>query len=95
MIVKLVNQRILLNVICLDRNEPNEQIDEQSQLFEICEQLELALEYLVGGGFTPEQALAVIEALAIPDTLNEVDSADLRAIFDCFEEDLLPALFLQ
>jgi hypothetical protein len=83
----------LENVICLDRNDPNEEIDEQSQLFEICEQLELALLFLVDTDTSPEEALALIEILAIPDTLNEVASADLRAIFDCFEEDLLPALF--
>ena len=52
-------------VICLDRNDPSEAIDDQSQLVEICLQLELALEFLVDTDTTPQQALDQIEAIAI------------------------------
>jgi len=41
----------------LDRNEPNEGIYEQSHLFEICEQLELGLLFLVDTDPSPEEAL--------------------------------------
>ncbi len=63
-----------------------------AQLFEICEQLDLALRYLVSTGLTPQQALDTIETLVLADTPTDVDRV-VVGLFDCFAEDLLPALF--
>jgi hypothetical protein len=84
----------LPGVECLDKEDTDERIDEQSQLFEICQQLELALEFstptnTLAQGIT---SLSTIEQLILSFTTGEV-SEDIMAIFDCFEESLLPALF--
>ena len=87
----------LSGVECLDKQDTDERIDEQSQLFEICQQLELALEFS-----TPTNTLAqAITSLATIEQRiltslgggNEERGEDIIAIFDCFEESLLPALF--
>jgi hypothetical protein len=60
------------------------------QLFEICEQLELSLRYLVGLGQTPKEALDTMENGFGPYLIEKTPW--VRG-FDCFEESLLPVLF--
>ena len=81
-------------VECLDKKDTDERIDEQSQLFEICQQLELALEFSTPTNTLAQAitSLATIELTSLLGSNEEVDE-DIMAIFDCFEESLLPALF--
>ena len=80
------------NVICLTQGSP---ISEQnySQLFEICEQLDLAIRFLVDvNDIAPIEALTLIENLVRADTSGDVNRI-VSGLFDCFAEDLLPVLF--
>ena len=79
------------SVICLSQGSVSSEQD-YAQLFEICEQLELALTFLVSTGLTPQQALDRIETLVLADTPTDVDRVVI-GLFDCFAEDLLPVLF--
>ena len=87
----------LAGVECLDQGDTDETIDDQSQLFEICQQLELALEFSTPTNTLAQAitSLANIEQIILPSPGggNEEIGEDIRAIFDCFEESLLPALF--
>ena len=65
-----------------------------AQLFDICEQLELALEYLVSTGLTPTNALAVIEQhVNLNQDIRGFTFRILLGMLECFEESLLPVLF--
>jgi hypothetical protein len=79
------------SVICLTQGSPSSE-QNYAQLFEICEQFELALRFLVSTGLTPQQALDRIETLVLADTPTDVDRV-VTGLFDCFAEDLLPVLF--
>ena len=87
----------LAGVECLDQGDTDETIDDQSQLFEICQQFELALEFSTPTNTLAQAitSLANIEQIILPSLGggNEEVGEDIRAIFDCFEESLLPALF--
>ena len=78
---------------CLNITAPH------SQLFEICKQLELALELRVSTGesIDPETALEEIELDTLDGIPNNQDNQNVRStvmsLFDCFEEALLPLLF--
>jgi len=64
------------------------------QLAEICENLKLALNYLVFILDTPNQkeALAIIENVVKPETNQDV-SIIVQGLFDCLERVLLPLTF--
>jgi hypothetical protein len=81
----------LPGVECLTQGSPSSE-QTYAQLFEICEQLDLALRYLVSTGLTPQAALDRIETLVLADTPTDVDRIVI-GLFDCFAEDLLPVLF--
>jgi hypothetical protein len=87
----------LPGVECLDDQDVDERIDEQSQLFEICQQLKLALEF---SNPTNTLAQAITSLTTIEQRIlttlpggNEEVGEVIMAIFDCFEESLLPVLF--
>ena len=76
-------------VECLTIGSPSSEFN-YSQLFEICEQLDLALIYLdAQPDTTPQEALTIIETLVLADANSDVDRV-VQGLFDCFEEDLLP-----
>jgi hypothetical protein len=69
--------------------------DFMPQLVDICKQLDLALQFLAspaGGNLTPTLALSVIETQILAET-GELGDRVVRAIFNCYEEFLLPVLF--
>ena len=79
-------------VRCLTQGTVSSEFD-YAQLFEICEQLDLALRFLDSqANTTPQQTLDRIENLVLADTPTDVDRV-VRGLFDCFAEDLLPLLF--
>jgi hypothetical protein len=66
-----------------------------AQLFDICEQLEVALRYLTspaGEDLSPTEALDQIEDAVLDASPAAVDRV-VEGLFNCFEEALLPLLF--
>ena len=63
------------------------------QLFDICTQLDLALQYLVDTrGEDPTDALGIIEDAVLLQTQPPEDEI-VVGVFNCLEESLLPSLF--
>ncbi|MGB9169004.1 MAG: YncE family protein [Nitrososphaeraceae archaeon] len=83
---------VVLGATCLTTGSSSAPYN-TAQLFEICQNLKLALNYLViEKGFSAEDVLAVIENAVKSQTNPEIDRV-VQGLFDCFEEALLPAIF--
>jgi hypothetical protein len=79
---------------CLSLGGTNDE-ENIAQLFDICQQLEVALRYLTsqeGGDLSPTEALDQIEDSVLAGSPDSADGVVI-GLFDCFEEALLPLLF--
>ncbi len=76
---------------CLTTGSPDAEYN-TAQLFDICKNLELALDFLVTETVTPVDALKIIEDAVLLQTNTNIDRV-VRGLFDCFEKALLPVLF--
>ena len=78
-------------VECLTNGDPSDE-STAPQLFDICAQLDLALQFIVSLGDSPTDALGVIEDGVLGQTQPSEDRVVI-GLFNCLEESLLPALF--
>ncbi len=78
-------------VECLTNGVPSDE-STAPQLFDICAQLDLALQFIVSLGDSPTDALGVIEDGVLGQTQPSEDRVVI-GLFNCLEESLLPALF--
>lgn len=77
---------------CLPNGDPSDE-STAPQLFDICAQLDLALQFLVSLGLTPTAAaLGGMEGEVLDQTPTNEDRV-VVGLFNCLEESLLPALF--
>ena len=83
----------LPGVECLPIGAPSN-ITSTAQLFDICKQLELAVQFLIDGGLTSEEALDSIEAMVLEEiNPNSPQGQTVAGIFNCLEESWLPIAF--
>jgi hypothetical protein len=83
----------LPGVECLPIGAPNN-ITSTAQLFDICTQLELAVQFLIDGGLTPEEALDAIEAIVLEEiNPNSPQGQVVVGIFNCLKESWIPIAF--
>ena len=73
---------------------PSNNVTATAQLFDICTQLTLAIQFLIDTvDLTPVEALALIEEIAL-DAVNPTPIEQvIEGIFNCLEESWLPIAF--